>query len=404
MEITSKPRKILLVLEAALGGTGRHILDLAEGLLERNHDVHLVYSPIRWDAQFRSGLDALQLGRPALRVFSIDIAREVSVRDIPAYRRLLRYTRDHGPFDVIHGHSTKAGFLVRLLAGIGGGIKVYTPHALMTMNPNLTGPRRWAVCVLESLLARLSAAIIVVSADEFRCAVRSGIPASKVVLIPNGLKPARDALFSSLRVRVRESLGLPAESICVGFVGRLCDQKAPDRVLDAFAIVKNRTTRPVQLVIVGSGPLLAGLKTRAASLGLQSDVVWAGQADGAAHMPAFDVLANCSRYDGFSYAVLEALSSGVPLVTTRVGGIEELFDSAQPGLVCDQWDLEAFSTMLLRVVEDDSLRTSLAGAARQVSAQFEATEMIDRTIELYANRKPPHGSYNPTTLRRLGAK
>ena len=166
--------KVLLVLEATLGGTGRHILDLASGLLEQGVEVTLIYSVLRADRNFLMGLEDLQLA-PGFQSHAIAITRAVTFSDVASYSELWRYVRDHGPFDVIHAHSTKAGFLARLLLNRGRARVVYTPHGLMTLNPELTGVRRRAVCALEALLALRSDAVVPVSKSERGCAIESGI-------------------------------------------------------------------------------------------------------------------------------------------------------------------------------------------------------------------------------------
>jgi glycosyltransferase involved in cell wall biosynthesis len=241
--------KVLLVLEATLGGTSRHVLDLADGLLERGMEVHFVYSTLRADRQFLSGVASLCAIRPAFHCHSIPIAREVTLSDVASYVKLSRYVRDHGPFDVIHAHSTKAGFLVRLLLNRGRARVVYTPHGLMTMDPALTGVRRLAVCGLESMLAYRSDVVVSVSATERRTAVQTGILASKVVVIPNGIRLIPPEIQTKSRKTIRDSINLPSDSVCIGFVGRLVPQKQPDRVIETFASLKQRTSRNVHLAI-----------------------------------------------------------------------------------------------------------------------------------------------------------
>ena len=73
--------KILLVLEATLGGSGRHVLDLAEGLMASGEEVHLVYSTLRADRGFITGLASLRKARPEIRCHSIPIARELGQVD-----------------------------------------------------------------------------------------------------------------------------------------------------------------------------------------------------------------------------------------------------------------------------------------------------------------------------------
>lgn len=395
---TQLPRKILLVLEATLGGTGRHILDLSRGLLERKNEVHLVYSDLRADVQFREGLEKLRAEWPAFRVARMRITRGVTVTDAPVFLRLFRYLRRNGPFDIVHGHSTKAGFLVRLVPGTGGAALLYTPHALMTMDSGLRGIRRLAVSLLESFLATRSEKIIVVSRDEWKCALETGIPVSKLVRIENGVDLEVFAQRAVRRAEIRAALGVPGEAVCVGFIGRLTEQKKPARILDAFAIVKQASRLPVKLVMIGYGPLEGSLKAHAAGLGLDRDVIWAGPLDGAAYVAAFDVLAHASLFEAFAYVFLEALASGVPFVSTPVGAAVELAESGGAGFVCEPWSTERFAGLLRRVVEDQALRTSMSAAAQRAVAEFDLDRMLNRISDLY-EKVAPTPSGNATGFR-----
>ena len=172
------PMKVLLVLEATLGGAGRHVLDLAGGLLEKgDRRFRLIYSTLRADGQFLAKLALLRAIQPSFHCHSIPITREVAFSDISSYLELSRYVRDHDPFDVIHAHlfDQVAGFFDPITAESGPRQRiVYTPHGLMTLNPELTGIRRRAVCVLEAMLAHRNDVAIAVSDAEHRCAVETG--------------------------------------------------------------------------------------------------------------------------------------------------------------------------------------------------------------------------------------
>lgn len=375
--------KVLLILEAALGGSGRHILDLAEGLMARGEKVHLVYSPLRADYGFATGLASLRRARLEFRCHPIPITRELGISDFRSYLQLTGYVRRHGPFDVIHGHSTKAGFLARLLLRRRGARLIYTPHGLMTLDPALTGLPRRAVCALESTLARVCDAVVAVSANERRCAVKTGIEADKLVVIPNGLAQAHDTPQTQRRQDIRNSLGVSPDTVCIGWIGRLVAYKEPDRVLESFAILRQHTTHPVRLVMIGWGPLEAVVRRRATELRISNDVLLLGQVDGAAHALAFDILAHASRFEAFGYVFLEALSAGVPIVTTCVGGTDELVSDGITGYICNPWDAKAFATYLQRLAENPHLRATMALAARERAAHFGVAKMVDSIQELY---------------------
>ena len=387
-----KRRRVLLVLEATLGGTGRHILDLARGLLQRENDVHLVYSTRRADVQFQRGLAKLRAEWPEFRSEEIPITRAVTFSDARAFWRLFLYLRRNGPFDIIHGHSTKAGFLARLVPGTGSAARLYTPHALMTMDPCLRGFRRWAVSALETFLATRSTAVIVVSQDEWHCALQTGIPESKLVLIENGVDLAALALRAEGRDQIRASLGAPPGAFCVGYIGRLTEQKKPLRILEAFSIIQSKVKVPVRLVVVGFGPLESALKARAAELRIDSNIIWAGPLDGAAYVAGFDILAHASQYEAFAYVFLEALGSGVPFVSTRVGVAEQLAQDGA-GLLCEPFSAERFADLVLRVIEERGLRASMSEAAQRAVAGYSLDRMLDRVSSLYDQVAPvPAGS------------
>lgn len=372
-----------MVLEATLGGTGRHILDLANGLVSRGYEVHLVYSRMRSDAQFTSGLDRLCRAWPELHTHEIAITRSVTLSDARVFWKLFRYVRDFGPFQIVHGHSTKAGFIARLVPGVGRAARLYTPHALMTMDSNLRGLSRFAVRTLESLLARRSRKVIVVSEQERRCALDTGIPGSKLVRIENGVDTGELAKRALTRAKIRRELSVPPEAGCVGYVGRFCDQKEPARIIEAFALVKRNASKPTKLVMLGFGPLENMLKSRSVELGIDRDVIWAGPLDGTKYVAAFDVLAHSSRTEAFAYVLLEALASGVPVVATRVGAADELIGDGAAGYICDPWVTEKFAEFVLKILEEPTIHSSFSSAARTVAARFDVNCMVDRICALY---------------------
>ncbi len=374
--------RILLLLEATLGGTARHILDLASGLLDSGNEVHLIYSVVRADDRFLEGLAALRASQPHFYCQEISIHRQVGFSDIPAYFQLVQYVRRQNPFDVFHAHSTKAGFLLRLVVPRNGAALVYTPHGLMTLNHELTGFARIAVCALESSLARLSDAVIAVSEAERRCAIETGVPAKLLSVIHNGLNFAH-APKRQRREAVRSKLGLSPDTICITSIGLLVPNKEHGRLLDAFALLLSQTIKSITLLIIGWGPLESELRAYASALGIQDSVRFLGQVSGIEYLPAVDVLAHTSRYEAFGYVFLEALSAGIPVVTTRVGSADELVESGMTGDICDPWNAQEFASYLQRYVEDPELRKSAAPAARARAERSNATAMVASTLDLY---------------------
>lgn len=377
--MSDRPVRCLHVVEAALGGVARHVLDLVRETARSGHEVHLAYSDCRCDDLFRSGLAALRRDCPEVSVVHFPISREVRFSDIPNYFRLSQYALRNGPFDIIHCHSTKAGFIGRLLPIRGA--RVYTPHALMTLDPRLRGVRWHAVALLERFLSWISRQIICVSEDERECAVEIGISTRRLVVIGNGVDRAAFARRRNERSMLRSRLGVDPGTIAIGYVSRLVAYKAPEKILEAFS--RLHSAMPCRLLMIGSGPEETRLRKQADDLGIADRVAWCGEIDAALVFPVFDILAHTSLFEGFGYVFLEALASGVPIVTTKVGGVAEMVVPDETGFVCDPWDADVFARYLQRLADDPVVRDRFACASLQHSRHFSTDRMVEQTMDVY---------------------
>ncbi|MFO0910434.1 MAG: glycosyltransferase [Isosphaeraceae bacterium] len=211
--------RILMVVESSAGGTGRHVLDLCEGLIRAGAEVHLIYSTTRLDRFFLDRLDTIT----GLRHTALPMRTQIHPSDPRIIRAVRRYLREHGPFRVIHGHSSKGGAIARL-AALGTGVPAfYTLHGFIVMDPGLARWKRLFYRSIEVLLSLATSGIIAVSPEESRAAVRLGLGRSRVRLVPNGIGP----LALARRGESRRLLGVSDTTFVVGFVGRLVEQRLP---------------------------------------------------------------------------------------------------------------------------------------------------------------------------------
>ena len=116
---------------------------------------------------------------------------------------------------------------------------------------------------------------------------------------------------------------------------------------------------------------------------MEKEVLFPGQIDAPIYIPALDILAHASSFEAFGYVFVEALSSGVPIVTTRVGGTDELVSDGVTGYVCDPWEPSAFAEYLKLLVDDPHRRSVMSAVARERAAQYSVEKMIDSVTELY---------------------
>lgn len=369
--------RVLLALETGGGGSGRHVLDLARGLHARGHDVTVLYSSLRAEPSFLSELHSL-----GVALLEAPMRRGIGPADLQTYLKILSTVRRHGPFDVIHAHSSKAGVLLRALPNRAA--KIYTPHAFSTMSPTLKLLPRYAYGLIERGFARWRTdALIVVSYAEHEHAQSFlKIPDRKLLQICNGVE--RRALRN--RAEVRRELALSDDAVLFGFVGRFSAQKHPLLFLQAIAAARLTDSR-VRGVMLGTGELMIEILAQRDALNLTEAVAVLGQQDTARYFAGMDCLVMTSRYEAMPYVLLEALAAGLPIISTAVGGVSEAVQEGRTGFVVEA-DPSCVAAKMLSLTEHPDLLASTKGHARQHSQSFTVDKMVDLTEAAY--RKVMH--------------
>jgi len=168
----------------------------------------------------------------------------------------------------------------------------------------------------------------------------------------------------------------------VGFLGRLAPQKNLPMLLAAFAKAVADTGRTAVLAIAGAGPLENALRAEARRLGIVSRVLWLGECD-ATVLRTFDVFALPSLYEGLPYVLLESMAAGLPVVSTRVGGVSLLVDDGVNGFTVPVNDTEAFGVALRRLLENPDLRHRMGAASRDRVEAFTVSRMVEGVLNVY---------------------
>jgi glycosyltransferase involved in cell wall biosynthesis len=373
----SRKLKILQVIEACGGGSARHAIDLSVGLVERGHHVDLVYSPIRSDERFRDGVE--QLRSMGVRCIELSMERSIGRSDLVCWWQLRRIINREGDYDIVHGQSSKAGALARMAAVFSGSARVYTTHALITMDPMLGRKSRKVFGLIERYLSRHSEAIITNCEPEREMAIKLGLPAWKVTTIYNGV-PEND--ITGDRAEVRKQLRISDDKLVIGFVGRIAPQKAPEIMLASFYELAAEFPN-LLLVMVGSGPDLVKLKEEMDARGVSDRILRLGDVNGRDFMPAFDIFALSSRYESCPYVLLEAMSAGLPIVTTDVGSASAMVHRGENGLVVPVGDVGALTQALRKCLGNDQLRLEMGRAGREKVQCHSIDVMVDKTIHVY---------------------
>lgn len=374
----SEPLKICFIAETFHAGVGRHIVDITTGLSERGHEIHLLYSPIRYEQQFLDQLAKLR----TVYCKPIPMPRAIGTADLSALAAIRNYRRAKGPFDVIHGHSSKGGGYARLLKLFGGGLVLYSPHAFVTLSPAISRSKRAIYHTLERALAPLTDTLICTSQMEMDHALELGIARHRLALIPNGGAP----YAAPSRATVRAELGLSGADVVVGFAGRMEDQKAPERLVAAARKLLPDMPQ-LKFLMIGDGPKRAALAAAMEREGFGPRMIWPGAVNARRLMPGMDMFVLSSCYEGFAYVLLEALYAGLPIVTTPVGGAMESVVPGVNGAIVPHGDIDAMARAISELAGDGALRAQRAAASLTHAQSFSVPRMVDALEELYLRLK-----------------
>lgn len=176
--------------------------------------------------------------------------------------------------------------------------------------------------------------------------------------------------------------GIPAGRPRVGIVGRLMPQKGHAFLLPAIAQLA--ATHPVNLLIIGAGPLDAELQAQAASLGIAEQVHFLGhRRDVAAILPHLDLLISASLWEGLPGAVLEAMLAGVPVIATDVSGSREVVLHGQTGLLAPAGRADALADALAYALDHPAEMDAMAQRAAGLVERFSVENMVQGYAAIY---------------------
>jgi glycosyltransferase involved in cell wall biosynthesis len=372
--------KVLVVTEPGVDGVFRYVEVLCHYLIKRGIDVHLAYSDRRGSDRLPK-LVAWVEDHGGLTV-NLRTSNRPAFSDWSAFCSLLKLARTVKP-DVIHSHSSKAGFLARTLRFFGiKAVQFYHPHAYVGMRP-VPGRLDPFYNLIEGVLGRTAYTIASsTSENEFACQ-RLKIPPARVFLRPNGVNTD---LFAPAppeeKLRLREALGLPLNELILGFIGRSSAQKDPLTLYQAFANVA--AEKPISLFHVGQGELDPELDLLVGRLGLGHRVFRRPyMSESSGFYRAVDGFILTSHYEGFSLAVLEAVSANLPMIMSEAPGNTDLL--AQP--LSHLWkarpgDVEGFSRGIASWYE--RLQTPSPINHRQIAmARFDHRQKLGEIVDLY---------------------
>lgn len=371
-------RILHIVGDSKWGGGGHIILALARMARDCDWGVDVLAT----DPVSKSMLQAHGVG-----VVDLDVIwREIRpVRDTLGLLRLQKYLEAHS-YDLVHTHTSKAGFVGRIAARRAGiPAIIHTAHSF-PFHEDSGALAAFSYRHLERHAAHYCDCIVTVSEYHRQWGLRWKIAApEKIVAIPNGISENRLAVTRSRSI-IRNELGVPDSAVFFLTPGRLFKGKGLEYLLDAIPHLSTRLPGPFRIVLAGEGSLRGELERRIAQLAARDRVIFAGfRPDIANLLNACDIVVLPSLHEGMSIALLEAMAMQRPIVATSIGGNLEPTRNGEGALIVPPRDARALAEAMAALVEHADLAARKARDARRLFLAGHTEEvMAEQYRQLYA--------------------
>lgn len=380
MDVAPKPRSILYVItKGSWGGAQRYVFELA---LEAKAKGYTVCVASGTQGELIERLVAA--GVPVVRIPGL--ARDIRLgADIRALLGLVSLMRQMRP-DVVHTNSSKAGFIAALAGRIA-----FVPRIIFTSHGWAWNELRptWQKLFFKGLhFATVFISHTTIAVSEAIRTQASWMPLvqKKIQVVHLGVSPLATLPRAEARARIEESVGsaLPVSAFWVGSLAELHPTKGLDVLIRAFALFVEHNAGAI-LVCVGGGEDQGRLTALAHMLHMEHRVFFTGHIRGGAELlSALDIFVLPSYSEALGYVLLEAGQSSLPVIASNVGGIPEIVEDGQTGLLTPPGDPVALSTALKTLAADSEERNRLGTALHtRVQEEFGIERMLHDTFALY---------------------
>lgn len=357
-DVVARRLKLLIITDTSIlatGGSERFLRNLLSRLSREHYDITVVQlsAPPHPPIPVTPRVDT---GCVRLKVLPVDAA--YGRRGRRALRELRRMIRDEH-YDIVQSQHEKSDLFNALLPHRPGTFHVSNRR---DMGFNKSPRLRWAFRMLRGRFHHVIAPAQSILEDLSRT---EHLDSRRMQCIPNGVDTQRfRPATTEERQRSRHSLGLPQDAIVFGCVARLTEVKRHVDLLEAFVSVSRQHPRS-RLLLIGDGPLRAGLEQMIAVLGLETAVELLGdRSDVEQILPALDVQVLASSTEGMSNALLEAMACGLPVVATNVGGNPQLVRHDENGLLVPACSPATLADALCELAASQVQRERMSEAAR----------------------------------------
>lgn len=377
----SKVKILHIITRLDKGGSSENTLLTCIGLDKRKFDVCLLVGQTV-DAYQDLMKEASNTG--VRFIFIPELVRNIKPsKDFKGFLKIYSIIRKER-FDIVHTHSSKAGFIGRIAAKLARTpVILYTPHGHIFygyFNRFLTKLFRY----MEKLTATFTDRIITLTESGKDEQVRFRIaPAHKFSIVHSGV---RMEVYEP-RITVlgeKKELGIPDSTKVVGTVGRFVPIKGQKYLIRAIPKIINEYPEVV-FILIGDGPLKLELQKEARILGVEKEIKFLSWRENLSKiLQIMDIFVFPSINEGMGRALVEAMALGKPVVATKAGGIPGVVLDGKTGILTPPENSEMVAEAIIRLLKDDTLAGKMGEEARKwVMPRFGVRAMIDKIEGLY---------------------
>ena len=317
------------------------------------------------------------------------------LKDLKALIKVSKIIKEFKP-DIVHTHASKAGTIGRIAASqLKVPVIVHTFHGHV-FHSYFSKLKTNIYKGIERNLAKKSDRIIAISEiQKHELSEEHKICSSdKITVVPLGFDLERFTVNQDqLRKSFREQYKLANDEIAIGIIGRLVPIKNHQYFLESVKAIKERNTKKLKFFIIGDGELKSELLDSCKTLGLKAgsenkpgvDVVftsWIKQVEGPC--AGLEIICLSSLNEGTPVSLIEAHAAAKPVVSTNVGGIENVVLKNESAFLSSKTDNTEFIEGLLKLIESEELRNTMGQAGREfVMKRYHYTRLVDDIGRLY---------------------
>jgi glycosyltransferase involved in cell wall biosynthesis len=326
------------------------------------------------------GADRNVLEERGYKVFYLSNIKLLNAFRFSILFKLVRILKGHR-IDLLHCHAHKPTVYGVIAAKLAG-----TPIVLSHVH-GLGRSGHFRRKLTNYLLARKCSRIIAVANCVKEDVLQNNwhMSAEKVAVLENSVDYLRFAEASADKAEAKRMLGISLDAFVFGAVGRLAPTKGLRYLIEAFAKVKE-TVQWAHLVLLGDGPCRDELKQQASKTSCCDSIHFLGHKDNIEQLyGAMDVFVLSSVAEGMPRAILEAMAAGVPCIATEVGGIPEIIDGSDVGLLVPPRDEDALAEAMITLAsKPEQKRNALVERAKErVRAKFNHDVVKEKLADIY---------------------